>query len=386
MPCVLPVLSMKALSLESSEKTEKSKLTQWGYFLGVFASFNLFALIIILLKAGGETLGWGFHMQYPWMIALLAFLFVFIALLLLDLVPQVGRFSGIGQSLIKGDQFSSQFFTGILAVVVASPCTAPFMATALGVAMVSNSLVTLVIFNALAIGFALPLSLIYIAPMIAKLVPKPGVWMDTFRQFLAFPMLATVIWLVWIYLQQTSALAQLWLLSGLLLFALAFWLGTKLTSGWSRLFITALGIFAIVSQFGFSAPSSESPQQESKDYLAYDADHLEELINDNQVVLVNMTADWCITCKVNEGVAFQSEKVKTLLASDDVHYMVGDWTLKDPKILTYLQSFERSGVPLYVLYSGLDSIKVLPQILTADIIVEAVNQAIHEVNNETTIN
>jgi thiol:disulfide interchange protein DsbD len=374
MPCVLPILSIKALGMQQSQQ---SVITKSAYFWGVMASFMTFAIVIILLKQSGAAVGWGFHMQEPWVIALLAFLFTFIALSLLDVAPSGGSLAGFGQSLIEGQGARSQFFTGVLAVVVASPCTAPFMAAALGVAMVSEPYVTLILFASLGVGFALPLSLLFVMPALTKRLPKPGPWMQTFRQFLAFPILATVIWLVWIYLQQTSALNQLGLLTGLLVFSLFIWLASQFNQkAWICYLLAVLTLAPILTQ---STTNSTVKIAKNK---SFSQSKLQQLRNDNQVVLVNMTADWCITCKVNEQVAFSSKTFDEVIAEDNVHYLIGDWTNKNAEILTYLNQYQRSGVPLYVLYAGTKSATVLPQILTTDMVVDAIKQARGEIENE----
>ncbi|SHH79499.1 protein-disulfide reductase DsbD family protein [Ferrimonas marina] len=378
MPCVLPVLSIKALSL--SQSTEASSLAnKLGYAIGILVSFNVFAMLIIILKQGGEAIGWGFHMQEPIVVGALAYLFVFIALILLDVAPAGSRFAGIGQTLIQGKGFSAQFFTGVLAVVVASPCTAPFMATALGVALVSEPFTTFALFSALAFGLATPLTAIYLVPAWQKWLPKPGEWMNRFRQFLAFPMLATVIWLVWVYLSQTDALSQLLLLCGLLVFALSCW--------WLSFSGRKSGAIALVLLVGSIAwplmnQATPSASMKAGPNLAYSEDALRKLRNSNQVVLVNMTADWCITCKVNEQVAFRSDRFESVISQEDVHYMVGDWTNKNDEILGFLNRYQRSGVPLYVVYAGNREGQVLPQVLTTDLVIDAIKSAQQEKNHE----
>ncbi|WP_440905332.1 protein-disulfide reductase DsbD family protein [Catenovulum sp. SX2] len=381
MPCVLPVLSIKALSLQQQNLPIFTKL---AYLLGVLVSFNLFALAIVIFRQSGESLGWGFQMQSPWFVALMAFLFLAIALMLLDQIKIGNGLTGIGQSWVSGQGFSSQFATGVLAVLVASPCTAPFMAASIGVAMVSPPLETFLIFSSLALGFALPLTVIFCLPQVAKLLPKPGAWMESFRQFLAFPMLATVVWLVWIYLNQTNSTAQLILLVALLTFALLCWLMQHAKS-WFKLLCT-IAIFASVYApiyLNQSSVAAAKPTQVNHNYLNYDQNKLAELKANNQVVLVNMTADWCITCKVNEQVAFNATEVQQALAADGIHYMVGDWTNKNNEILSFLQQYQRAGVPLYVVYAGNGSEQVLPQLLTPNMVIEAINHAKKELNHES---
>ncbi|REL32318.1 protein-disulfide reductase DsbD family protein [Thalassotalea euphylliae] len=388
MPCVLPVLSLKALALAADKLGHSTTGNHWGYLLGILVSFWLFAALILVLKLSGEAIGWGFHLQQPLVIAALCFLFVFIALMLLDVVPNgagISGFSGIGQKLTQGNSFASQFFTGVLAVIVASPCTAPFMATALGVAMVSPPVHTVLIFTALALGFALPMTLLSLTPRFAALLPKPGAWMETFKQFLAFPMLATVVWLLWVFLGQTNSLGQLWLLSGLLLFALCLWLASKVagkasyTSVMIALFIASYASYQGSEQVGSQSAKSANNEFE-KIAQPFSEQKLATLRNNNQVVVVNMTADWCITCKVNEQVAFTDRDLQQTLAQENVHYLVGDWTNKNREILAYLTRYQRSGVPLYVVYAGGGKEQVLPQILTPNIVITAIQQAQQELN------
>ena len=377
MPCVLPVLSIKALSFQQQDSSVSSKL---GFPLGVLVSFNLFAIAIAVLKQGGEAVGWGFHMQHPWVIALLAFLFLFIALQLMEIAPRGNRLMGIGQPLTDGNTFRSQFFSGVLAVVVASPCSAPFMATAMGVALVSSLQISFVLFTSLAIGFALPMTLLFWLPALIRLLPKPGPWMARFRQFLVFPMLATVLWLLWVYQQQTSPQAQLLLLTSMLLFSLLIWvsgLHVKRLSGLTT-------VLALLSPLIVLQPAGNISQAvQTEPSLSFSEQQLQQLREQQQVVLINLTADWCITCKVNEQVAFRSTAVRSLLNQQDVHYLVGDWTNKNQSILQFLNRYQRSGVPLYVVYAGTDYEQVLPQLLTPQTVIEAINRAKREINHDS---
>ncbi|REL27617.1 hypothetical protein DXX93_14340 [Thalassotalea euphylliae] len=390
MPCVLPVLSLKAMALAVNKGDEPSTSKHhWGYLLGILVSFWLFAGVILGLKASGEAIGWGFHLQQPLVIAALCFLFVFIALMLLDVAPNGAGLAGFGEKLTQGNSVASQFFTGVLAVIVASPCTAPFMATALGVAMVSPALNTVLIFTALAIGFALPMLLLSFSARFASLIPKPGAWMETFKQFLAFPMLATVIWLLWVFLGQTNSVGQLWLLSGLLMFTLCLWLASKSVGKESHLAVLAAFVIAGYSsqqgsEYGADIASVQYQDGTGAQSLnighAFSEQKLAQLRNNNQVVVVNMTADWCITCKVNEQVAFRDEDLLALLQQQNVHYLVGDWTNKNSEILAFLTRYQRSGVPLYVVYAGAGKEQVLPQVLTPNIVISAIQQAQQELS------
>ena len=376
MPCVLPILSIKALSLQHDTSTRVGKL---GYPLGVLLSFNSFAMLILLFKQSGEAVGWGFHMQEPWVVALLAFLFLFIALQLMDIAPTGEGLMGLGHNLTTGNGFASQFFTGVLAVLVASPCTAPFMAAALGVALVSDALVSFTLFTSLAIGFAMPMALLFWLPNVRRLLPHPGAWMQTFRQFLVFPMLATVIWLLWVYQSQAGNAAQFVLLVSLLLFALLLWLAARMSGIKSKVTLL-LALLCLVP--AMQQPTTSSGSDNNTQLTAFTESRLQQLRDDNKVVLVNMTADWCITCKVNEQVAFRSEDLNVLFKEQDVHYLVGDWTNKNQTILQFLNRYQRSGVPLYVVYAGNQYEQVLPQLLTPQIVISAINTAKEELTYE----
>ena len=382
MPCVLPILSIKAIALQNLQQSLSHKL---AYLAGVVVCFNLFAIIIIVLQQSGHQVGWGFHMQEPVVVLLLAFLFTFIALILLDAMPVSGRFSGVGQSLVSGDTAKSHFATGALAVIVASPCTAPFMAAALGVALVSEPYVTFLLFNALAIGFALPLTLLFMSKRAMSLLPKPGQWMLTFKHILAFPMLITVAWLCWVYAGQLGGQAQFVLLVGLILFCMFAWLLGRSKKTLAKMVCTFAIILCITLPLWLSTTMptvTSSAQNQSLSYEDFDSNRLAELRKANKIVVVNMTADWCITCKVNEQIAFGSDDVKVALTQNNVQYVVGDWTNKNDEILQYLSQYKRAGVPLYVVYAGNKSKQVLPQILTPNTIIDAIEQAKKELNNE----
>ncbi|MFC3092856.1 hypothetical protein DRW07_01390 [Alteromonas sediminis] len=376
MPCVLPVISIKAMALNQEAS---SRIQQIAYLVGVLLCFNLFALTVIVLQQSGEQLGWGFHMQSPSVIILLAFLFTFIALILWDVFTVGTTMSDIGETLVTGHSAKSHFFTGLLAVVVASPCTAPFMASALGVAMVSDTLTTLVIFNALAVGFALPMTLLFMSSNIRGWLPKPGAWMQTFKHLLAFPMLATVAWLCWVYAGQQGNQAQFILLVCLVVFAMCGYLLAQLkTLGKIVCGCVMLAcVLAPISLYSSTNIDKLAPTSAQ----AFDPDLLQRLRSKNDIVLVNMTADWCITCKVNEQVALTTQQVKLALDAENVHYMVGDWTNRNQQILEYLQQYDRAGVPLYVVYAGSNKGRVLPQILTPGLVVDALTTAKQELNN-----
>lgn len=371
MPCVFPVLSFKALAvLEQADNRPALRSHGIFYTLGVVLSFLLLAGILLVLRAAGEQIGWGFQLQEPRFVAALVLLLFVMALSFAGLLEIGAGLAGLGQSLTEGRGDRSAFFTGVLAAVVASPCTAPFMGTALGYALSQPAAAALAVFAALGLGLALPLLLLGFIPALAKILPRPGAWMEGFRQFLAFPLLLTVVWLLWVYGEQTSPLAMAWLLGALVLLAFGLWLlrraqGRRLLQVIAGLALAA----AIVLPLSQSAAVADTAVTHNAQ--SWSAEKLAALRAEKKPVLVNMTAAWCITCLANERSTLSTDAVKAALQSHGVSYLKGDWTRRDPAITQYLQSFGRNGVPLYVLYPAEGEPQVLPQILTPALVEEA---------------
>lgn len=378
MPCVFPVLSIKAMgALESADDRAALRSHGLWYTAGVVLSFLAVAGLLLALRSAGEQIGWGFQLQSPGFVAGMALLLFAMGLSFSGVWELTGRFTSAGQGLTEGHGARSAFFTGVLATVVASPCTAPFMGTALGVALAQPPLFALAVFAALGLGLALPMLLLGWVPALARALPRPGPWMDGLRQLLAFPLYLTCIWLLWVYGEQTSPLAMAWLLAALVALAFALWLLQRrrgMASRGRRL-ASALAIVAALG-LAVAAPFRDAPRAAtvaSDDSIeVYSAERLAELRAAGRPVLINMTAAWCITCLANERVALSSEAVKAALAETGTVYMKGDWTLHDAAITAYLESFGRNGVPLYVHYpaDGLAP-EVLPQLLTPEIVVAA---------------
>ncbi|MDN3638391.1 thioredoxin family protein [Simiduia curdlanivorans] len=363
MPCVLPVLTIKAMSL--AQATDGGQRRQGdAYAAGVILSFMGFAGIIELAKLSGQHLGWGFQMQSAGFVSFLALLFFALGLMLSDAIQFGGNLQNIGNNrLSRLGGKSASFMTGCLAVLVATPCTAPFMAGALGYALQSSALETFLIFIALAIGFALPLWLVHLLPASARLLPKPGAWMLHLKHLLAFPLLGTAIWLGWVVAGISGANALAVLL--MLCLALAFCAYLSRLASKPLALIGASLIAALILLGGNLVPQSHD-RNLSPDFSLAD---VAQLRADNQNVFVNVTADWCITCKVNEQVTFDTDKVKQALSRLNVSYVTLDWTRKDDDILKYLESFDRSGVPLYVYYPADGAPQTLPQVLTPDLLI-----------------
>ena len=360
MPCVFPVLSIKALSIAGKASKERREVQRgaWLYTAGILVTMLVLALIMVGLKAGGAQIGWGFQLQTPWFVGLLVYVFVILGLWLYGWVEFGMALSGVGQDLTEGHSRRAEFFTGVLAVVVATPCTAPFMGVAMGYTLTQPWWITLIVFSALGLGLALPMLVFALRPQLASRLPRPGPWMIRLKQFLAFPILATAIWLLWVLVRQTSSDVVAFMLGGLLLLVFGLWL----VKGGSRL-SRALGLLAVITSLSaipslsqLTSTSSEQAVVEI-DSEPYASSALRAHVDEGRTVFINMTADWCITCKVTEKRLLTTEAVDQLFESHGVIRMTGDWTRYDPFITEYLNVFDRVGVPLYVVnHPGMDPI------------------------------
>jgi thiol:disulfide interchange protein DsbD len=367
MPCVLPILAMKALSV--ARHGDQGRGESFAYALGAVLSFAGLGLAIVLLRAGGEGVGWGFQLQSPIAVAGFALLVFAVALNLSGLF-EVGSVTA-GESLVRRGGLTGAFFTGVLAVAVAAPCTAPFMAAALGFALTQGALLALAVFVALGLGFALPFLLLGIWPRALKFIPKPGPWMLTFKQFLAFPMYAAAVWLVWVLAQEAGPRGVVLVLGGATLLALAAWLWGVTRNLGARgrgigavaaLLVLGAGLYGVsLLRDAGAAPAAATP----KIGEAYSAAKLASLRAANRPVFVDATAAWCITCLVNEDAVLSRDSVKNAFAAKNVAYLVADWTNQNPEITALLKENGRSGVPLYLYYApGAKTPVILPQILT----------------------
>jgi thiol:disulfide interchange protein DsbD len=386
MPCVFPVLSIKAIGLVEQAKKHPAAVRKKGFVFaaGVILSMLGLASVLLALRAGGEQIGWGFQLQSPLFVTLLIYLLLAVGLNLSGVFEVGGGLAGIGDGLTQGDSYRASFFTGVLTTLVATPCTAPFMAAAVGAALTQSPLVALSIFAALGAGLALPYLVLSLAPWMRRALPKPGAWMDTMKQVFAFPMYASAAWLLWVLAQQTSSIGLGAALAGAILVALAAWAYQKSrwSSGGGR--VTALAtsvaatILAIMLPVRFANVAAASPNLGTAAALPtadvwqpYDAARVAELNARGRPLLVNFTASWCLTCLVNERNAFSDADVQQIFRSKGVTLMKGDWTNRDPAITKALADFGRAGVPLYVVYNskpGSSAPLVLPQLLTPNIV------------------
>ena len=369
MPCVFPILSLKLLSFARSDDSDRH-IHGWVYAGGVVFSFVVVAAILISLQQAGSALGWGFQLQSPAFVIVLAYLFVAMGLSLSGVIELGQGVMGVGSGLADRKGLSGSFFTGVLAVVVASPCTAPFMGTALGFALTQPPWVAMAIFIALGAGMAAPLLLLSYSAGARRSMPKPGPWMETLKQLLAFPLYATAIWLLWVAGRQTGVNTMALALGGALLLALGLWLWRY--SGWRKGLGAACMVGAVA--LGIAAPSEQSDATAAP---AWSEQQLTDLRSTGRAVFVDVTADWCITCIANEQAVLLTDEVSAAFAEHDVAYMVADWTHYNANIGEYLQKHGRNGIPFYIMYSA-DPTKepvILPQLLTKSTVLEAIINA-----------
>ncbi len=368
MPCVFPVLSIKVLSLTSAHLGEHSKhLHGMAYTAGIVISFVAIAALLLVFREAGEAVGWGFQLQSPVFVSLLAYL-LFAAGLSFSGVLEVGaRWMNIGQSATRGTSLRASFMTGVLATVVASPCSAPFMGTALGFALTQAPLISLLVFAVLGIGMALPFVLLSWIPGLLEKLPAPGPWMESFRQFLAFPLYASAIWLLWVLGRQVGVDQAALVSIGMLLLAFAAWLGGGGAQRWKRAVALLLTVAALCIAI---APSNTADNDGL--WEPYTQARLQTLRDEGRPVFVNLTAAWCITCLANEKLALSSAVFAETLEANNIVYLKGDWTNRNDEITALLKAYGRSGVPLYLFYSANGvAAQVLPQLLTESIVQKA---------------
>jgi len=386
MPCVFPILSLKVLSLAVRGDTSlrEQRLHGLAYAAGVILAFLSLAVVLLTLQASGAAIGWGFHLQKPWFVGALVFLFFVMGLSMSGVVEFGTSIMGVGGQLQEKDGYSGSFFTGVLASVVASPCTAPFMGAALGFAFTQSMPVALTVFFALGFGMALPFLVLSFVPALARLMPRPGAWMLTFKQILAFPLYATVVWLLWVLGQQTSIDAMALVIAACVLLAFAAWLYQYRHShaGFWRHASMLLILLCLAASFSvlrsplLEARTVSTEVGSSENYEVYSAARLATLRAEGKPVFVNMTAAWCITCLVNERIALSTDEVTVAMAEKGIIYLKGDWTNNDPEITAVLKQYETSGVPLYLMFpaDALKPAEKLPQILTEGILIDAMSR------------
>lgn len=387
MPCVFPVLSIKVLSLTSKSGSAPAQYRAHGlaYTAGIVLAFLLLASMLLALRAGGEAIGWAFQLQSPWFVSLLVFVFFVMGLSLSGVYEFGSRFMGMGGKLTESGGYSSSFFTGVLATVVASPCTAPFMGAALGFALSQSWMVAMLVFAFLGLGMALPFLILTFSPALMRFMPKPGAWMVTFKELMAFPMYAAALWLLWVLGMQVGVNGMVAVAAGALALALALWLMQKSTfssGGWQwahrglSLVLVLLALSVLRTPLLDARTGGMTMMDDAEvavNFEPFSAARVDELRRSGTPVLVNMTAAWCITCLANEQTTLSTARVQQAINDHGIVYMKGDWTNQDPEISRVLDQFNRPSVPLYILYPADPAAEpqILPQLLTPSIVISA---------------
>lgn len=377
MPCVLPILSLKVLGLaQSGESAERARSHAMWYTLGVLVAFAVIGALMVGLRMLGNAVGIGFQLQHPGVVAALAYIMFAVGLSLSGVFTLGGGLGNLGQSLARRSGPAGDFFTGALACVVGSACVGPFMGGAVAYAFVATPVQAMAVFLFLGLGLALPFLLIGFVPALARRLPKPGPWMETLKHVLAFPMYATALWLLWVLGKQRGVDGMALALGGLLLLALGLWLFER--SRWrsqraAGLLGVLLAIAALVPVWGVTQlkPPARATQATSENVVEYSPQLLDRLRADNRVVFVNMTADWCVSCKANERAVLSRPEFRELLRRTNAVYMRGDYTNVDPQITAFLDEHKAVGVPLYVVYGPGAPPTVLPTLLTQAVVEEA---------------
>lgn len=384
MPCVFPVLSLKLLALVQHRNREDPSLAAHGlaFFGGAVASFIVLAAMLVALRAGGSQLGWGFQLQSPLVIAALTALFFGIGLNLL------GAFEvSLGTSLVNSKAVRSlddhhlqgSFATGVLAAVVASPCTAPFMAAALGYAATQPATVALLVFATLGAGMATPYLALTLSPGLLRKLPRPGAWMQHLRQLMAFPMFVTCVWLLWVLAQQIGIDALALVLAALVVLGLAAWSAGQAQRGarafgWVGSLAAAAAVLVMIAATAHGVvPTAQASAKEtgSEAWADWSPRALSEALATGSPVFVDFTAAWCVTCQANKRLVLHSNRVAAAFAARGVKLLRADWTNRNDAIARELASFGASGVPLYVLYDASGRPRVLPEILTEGTVLDA---------------
>jgi thiol:disulfide interchange protein DsbD len=390
MPCVFPILAMKAAALAgAAHDPARARRDGLAFLAGVLTTFLLLAGVLLALRAAGEAAGWGFQLQSPAVIAGLALLMLAVGLNLSGVFHVGGGVQGVGSGpLSRLNGAAAAFLTGVLAVVVAAPCTAPFMAVALGSALLMPWPMALAVFLMLGLGLALPYVLVSLTPGLLSRLPRPGPWMERLKGLLAFPMYGAALWLAWVFSRQAGGDALgLLFIAGLLL-ALAGWLlgvaQTERARGRRWRLAALAGLAALILAVAGAVMAARLPPEPSATPGApgrglastpWSPAAVEAALAEGRPVLVNFTADWCVTCKINEAGALTSARTTEALRAADAVYLVGDWTLRDDAITAELERHGRSGVPLYLLYTpGEAQPRTLPQLLTEGVVVEALGR------------
>ena len=388
MPCVFPVISLKALGIMRHQGNSASARTEGlGFLAGVIFTMMVLAAVLLALRAGGTAVGWGFQLQSPLVIAILALIILGAALNLLGVFEVGLSLQRAGEISLGRGAFVRSALTGALAIIVATPCSAPFMAGAIGYALVQPPVVSLAIFLSLALGFAAPFTVVSLFPAIARRLPRPGAWMDFLKKGLAFPMLGAFAWLVWVLAQQAGTAALAALLACAVIVSFAAWLygiaQRRRYQGQSYKILLAFTVafFAVavaplpgIMKTGEALTARQNTENVTP--VKWSPQNVDAMRGHGKAIFVNFTASWCITCQVNDRTSLSTQAVKQAMARTGTVYMVADSTSFNADIDDAMNRFGQGGLPLYVVYPADGSApKVLPQVLTPSIVVNALDQA-----------
>lgn len=384
MPCVFPVLSIKALGLiQGGQKSSRAlRLHGYSYGFGVLLSFLVLGLALLVLRAGGARIGWGFQFQSPAFVLLMSYLLVLLGLNLSGVFTVGASVMGLGSSLGERGGYVGSFFSGVLATLVATPCTAPFMGVAVGYALTQSPWVLLATLLSVGLGLACPYVLLSQWPLLQRVLPKPGRWMEQLKQALAWPMYLSALWLLWVLYTQRGLLIALVALAGAAIIGVAASLYGRSQLGGGALprrvalsLLSAALLTAVVAGLwstSFGTPAGVRSVTSHKEWELYTPARLQALRSEGTPVFLNMSATWCATCLANEQAVLGRDSVEKAFRDAGVVYLKGEWTTADQDVTAFLARFERAGIPLYVFFPrGRDATAViLPQILTPDIVLD----------------
>jgi thiol:disulfide interchange protein DsbD len=376
MPCVFPVISIKVLSFASQagQDRRRTRMLSLVFAAGVLVSFWILTALLLSWRTAGEQLGWGFQLQAPGFLVLLEFLFFLLALNLLGVFEIGAGLMAAGSGLAARGGYAGSFFSGVLATVIATPCSAPFMGAAVGFALTQPPAICLLIFTSLALGMAAPYLLLAFFPSLIGFLPRPGRWMESLKQFFAFPLLATVLWLIWTLEIQVGIGGVLYLLAGLLTAGLGLWIvgrwqGVRLARALGWLVVMA---GAVLSYQGVAPRMPGATAESGIEWRKFSPEAVEQARQSGKPVFVDFTAAWCISCQVNERLVFSSADVQKRFKELGIAAFKADWTNRDEAITRALESLGRSGVPVYVLYDDKkgSSPQLLPEVITPGIVLD----------------
>jgi thiol:disulfide interchange protein DsbD len=386
MPCVFPVLGIKILGFVNQAGHQRAKVVAHGltFALGVLISFWTLAAVLAILRAGGDQLGWGFQLQSPVFVYALAVVMLVFAMNMSGVFEFGLRATAVGGELQSKSGYSGSFFTGVLATVVATPCSAPFLAPALGAALAVSTVESFAIFTAIGVGLSLPYLLLSIFPQAVKVLPRPGAWMETFKQFMAFPLYATVVYLVWVLAAQTGDEGFRGVLFSLVLIAMAMWMYGRWTApgasaGRVRFGVASLVLVGALGLWtGWPRPVPVAGSAAASGQIAWEPwseEAVAKYRSEGRTIYVDFTARWCATCQTNKKIVFASADVKQYFSDRKIVTLRGDWTSQDPKITAELARYSRSAVPFNVIWApGHADPIILPELLTPGIVLDALKK------------